>query len=159
MDTLKPVDHAALNTNQTVIILLLITAFILNSPILVGIVAFFMLGGTVLGQPGFRWLYQYILRPTGIVKPEVIRDNPEPHRFAQGFGGTVVLIGLVCILLGLTALGWSLTWLVTALAALNLFGGFCVGCAVYYWLNRLHLPGFAKTPPPGTFPGLRPRRS
>ena len=50
-------------------------------------------------------------------------------------------------------------WLVIALASLNLFVGFCAGCAVYYWLGKLHLPGFVKTPPPGAFPGMRPRGS
>jgi hypothetical protein len=159
MDTLKPVDHSALGTNQAVIIILLILAFIFNLALLVGVVALFMLVGTAFARPGFGWLYQSVLRPTGLVKPDVIRDNPEPHRFAQGFGGIVVSIGLVCLLTGITTLGWALAWLVVALAALNLFGGFCVGCAVYYWMNRLRLPGFIKSPPAGTFPGLRPRRN
>jgi hypothetical protein len=48
---------------------------------------------------------------------------------------------------------------VVALAALNAFGGFCVGCAVYYWLARLNVPGFAKTPPAGIFPGTKPKTS
>jgi hypothetical protein len=158
METLKPVDHSALGTNQALIILLLVLAFVLNFPPLVGIVALFMLGGTALAQPGFGWLYRSVLQPTGLVKPDVIRDNPEPHRFAQGFGGTVVLIGFILLYTGATPVGWGLAWLVVALAALNLFAGFCVGCAVYYWLNRIHLPGFVKSPPAGTIPGLRPRR-
>ena len=37
--------------------------------------------------------------------------------------------------------------------------GFCAGCAVYYWLGKLRLPGFVKDPPPGTFPGMRPKSS
>ena len=61
-------------------------------------------------------------------------------------------------LLGASGLGWGLVWLVAALAALNAFGGFCVGCAVYYWLNRLQIPGFRKAPPAGTFPGMRPQQ-
>ena len=51
----------------------------------------------------------------------------------------------------------ALLVLVAALAALNAFGGFCVGCAVYYWLARFNLPGFGKQPPNGTFPGMKPR--
>ena len=70
----------------------------------------------------------------------------------------MILGGFATLLAGVPELGWALAWLVVALAALNLFGGFCVGCAVYYWLNLLHLPGFVKAPPAGTFPGLRPRR-
>ena len=41
-----------------------------------------------------------------------------------------------------SVLGWALSWIVVALAALNLFAGICVGCLMYYWLNRLGVPGF-----------------
>jgi hypothetical protein len=157
MNALKPVDHTALRVNQAAIIILLLAAYIINTPLLVALVAVVMLGGTLLRRPGFAFLYSRLLRPLGWVRPDVIPDNPEPHRFAQGFGGTVVLASLLAMLGGLAALGWGLTWLVIALAALNLFAGFCAGCAVYYWLNRLRVPGFLKAPPPGTFPGLRPR--
>jgi len=66
-------------------------------------------------------------------------------------------VGIVSLGLGAVGLGWGLVWVVIALAALNLFGAFCVGCAVYYWLNRLKVPGFVKSPPAGTFPGMRPK--
>ncbi len=145
--------------NQAAIIVLLLAGFIGNALPFVALVALFMLGGTLLGRPGFGFFYTRLLRPLGWVKPDVILDNPEPHRFAQGFGGTVVLAGFLALLGGLTTLGWALAWLVIGLAALNLFAGFCAGCAVYYWLNRLHVPGFLKTPPAGTFPGLRPRNT
>jgi len=158
MNLLRPIDHSALSVNQAVIILLLVAAFILNVPLLAGVVALVMLAGTALGRPGFGWLYTGLLRPLGIVRPDVTPDNPEPHRFAQGFGGLVVLAGWLALLGGLNNLGWTLAWLVIALAALNLFGGFCAGCAVYYWLNRLNVPGFVKAPPEGAFPGLRARR-
>lgn len=154
---LKRIDHAALGTNQAVIILILILGFLLNASLLPGIVALFMIVGTLVGKPGFGWLYTRVLRPLGWVKPDVLLDNPEPHRFAQGFGGVVVLVGWLALTAGASSLGWALTWLVVALAALNLFGGFCVGCAIYYWLNRLHIPGFFKAPPVNTFPGTRPR--
>ena len=104
------------------------------------------------------FLYARWLKALGWVKPDVLKDNPEPHLFAQGFGGIVLVISSLIFLLGSAALGWVLAWLVIVLAALNLFGGFCVGCAVYYWLNRLNVPGFIKSPPEGTFPGMRPRR-
>jgi uncharacterized RDD family membrane protein YckC len=91
------------------------------------------------------------------VKPELLQDNPEPHRFAQGFGGIVAGFSAAFLALGIVAPGWILTWVVVVLAALNLFAGFCAGCAVYYWLNRLRAPGFTKAPPAGTSPGMRPR--
>jgi hypothetical protein len=69
----------------------------------------------------------------------------------------VLAASSLAFLFGAGTLGWGLGWLVIALASLNLFAGFCVGCAVYYWLNRLHVPGFVKAPPAGNFPGMKPR--
>ncbi len=154
--TLRKIDHSATRVSQETIILLNVLAFILNLPWLAGIVMIVMLLGTLIGVPGFGFIYRYGLKPAGLTKPHVLLDNPEPHRFAQGFGGVVMLIGTAALYLRAPVLGWALVWLVTALAALNAFGGFCVGCFVYYWLARLHVPGFTKNPPQGTFPGMRP---
>ncbi len=157
MTVLSKVDHSAIRTNQALIIGLNFLAFILNVPELAGFVGLVMLVGTIFKRPGFAAFYIRVLRPSGVLKPDVVEDNPEPHRFAQGFGSLVVLGGVFALFFGLNMLGWSLIWVVIALAALNLFGGFCVGCAMYYWLNRLEVPGFVKSPPPETVPGMRPR--
>jgi hypothetical protein len=156
---LQKVDHAALRVNQSLIILLSLLAFILASPWVAVFVALVMAYGTARRQPGFKVVYTGLLKPRGWVKPDVINDNSEPHVFAQGFGAVVLGLGVIALFAGVPALGWGLVWLVIALAALNLFVGFCAGCAVYYWLNRLHLPGFVKTPPEGTLPGMRPKGS
>jgi molybdopterin converting factor small subunit len=153
----RKVDHSALRTNQGIIILLSVLAFILNLPWLAGLVALAMGAGTVIGVPAFGFLYRRVLKPLGVVKPDVLVDNPEPHRFAQGFGAVVLAVGVIALYAGLLVLGWALVWLVIALAALNLFVGFCAGCAVYYWLNRLDVPGFSQSPPEDTFPGMRPK--
>ena len=156
INELAKIDHTAIKTNQAVIIILNIFAFIINAPWLAGTVAFVMIVGTLLKTPGFKFIYQ-IFKYAGITKPDILLDNPEPHRFAQGFGGVVMLAGTLALLADIPVLGWGLVWMVAALAALNFFGGFCVGCAVYYWLNRLNLPGFTKSPPEGIFPGMRPK--
>ncbi len=155
--TLQKVDHARLKSHQIIIVALNVLAFILNLPILAAFVALVMGIGTVLKVPGFGFVYNYVLKPRGWMKPDVLNDNPEPHRFAQLMGFAFMTAGSIALFLGATVLGWGLVWLVAALAALNAFGGFCVGCAVYYWLNRLHLPGFSKQPPDGTFPGMKPK--
>jgi len=145
--SVRKVDQSALRTNQAFIIALLVLAFVLNSVWLVAFVGVVMLVGTAVPSLAlFQRFYQHILRPNGLVKPDVITDNPEPHRFAQGFGGVVVALAVIAFVTGLPVLGWSLTWLVVALAALNLFLGFCAGCFVYYQLNRLGVPGFARSP-------------
>jgi hypothetical protein len=155
-ESLERIDHSALAVNQIVIILLGALAFVLDRPWLAAFVAAVMLIGTLVGGPGFGFLYRFLLRPAGWVRPNVLLDHPEPHRFAQGLGGVVLLAGALAGLAGLSALGWGLVWLVMALAALNAFGGFCVGCFLYYWLTRLGVAGFSKAPPAGTFPGMRP---
>lgn len=151
------VDHSAIRTNQALIIGLSVVAFILDYPWLVALVALIMALGTIFKVPGFGFLYQRLLKPLNLLKPDILIDNPEPHRFAQGFGAVVLTLGVIALVLKASSLGWGLVWLVIALAALNLFVGFCAGCAVYYWLGRLELPGFIRTPPGDTFPGMRPK--
>ncbi len=156
-NSITVVDHSTIRTNQATIIILLLVAFILNQPWLVGLIALVMGIGTILKRPGFGFLYTSFLKPRGLVKPDVLQDNPEPHRFAQGFGTVVLAASTITLFLEAGVAGWALTWLVIGLASLNLFVGFCVGCAVYYWLNRLKAPGFIKSAPAGSFPGMRPK--
>lgn len=143
----RKVDHSALKVNQTFIISLLLLAFVLDSVWLVVFVAAVMLVGTAVPALSlFKRVYQHVLRPAGVVKPNVIVDNPEPHRFAQGFGGIVLLGAIAALLAGAVAVGWALVGLVVLLAALNLFLGFCAGCFVYYQLHKLGVPGFSRGP-------------
>lgn len=148
MDTTsRKVDHSALRVNQAFIIALLALAFVLNSVWLVAFVAAVMLLGTAVPSLSlFKAIYQKGLKPAGVIKPDVIVDNPEPHRFAQGFGGVVLLGAIAALLAGVTTVGWALVGVVIVLAALNLFLGFCAGCFVYYQLNRLGVPGFSHSP-------------
>ncbi len=155
--TLQKVDHSALKANQLFIITLNVLAFVLRAPILAAFVALVMGLGSALKVPGFIFMYKYVLKPLGWIRPDVLNDNPEPHRFAQFLGFVFMTAGSIALFSGASVLGWGLVWLVVALAALNAFGGFCVGCAVYYWLGRLNLPGFTKQPPAGTFPGMKPK--
>jgi hypothetical protein len=142
----RKVDHSALRTNQAFIIGLLVIAFVLDAKWLMAFVSAVMLIGTVFPKVAlFKAVYWYILRPAKIARPDVRRDNPEPHLFAQGVGGTVLLLALLAFFANITVLGWVLAWVVIALAALNLFAGICVGCLMYYWFNRLGLPGFKYT--------------
>ena len=154
-ESLRPVDHAALRTNQAVIIGLLVAAFVADAPLLAAIVAALMLWGSVRGRPAFVGIYQ-LLRRTGRIRPDTLPDNPEPHRFAQLLGGLVLSVGSLAFALGAPDAGWALTAVVAALAGINLFAGVCVGCMSYYWMARFHVPGFSKSPPPGTIPGRRP---
>ena len=143
----RKVDHNALRVNQAFIISLLILAFILQIPVLVGFVSAVMIIGTIFPQAGlFKRIYRHVLQPAGLIKPDIQEDNPEPHLFAQGFGGVFTLASTLALISGAEVVGWALTWIVIALAALNLFAGFCAGCFVYYQLSRRGILGFSVQP-------------
>lgn len=143
----RKIDQSALKVNQAFIIGLLLLAFVLDAVWLVALVAAVMLLGTAVPSLAlFKRIYQHLLKPAKWVRPNVVIDNPEPHRFAQGLGGVFVALALVALLAGAPLLGWALAGLVVLLAALNLFLGFCAGCFAYYQLHRLGVPGFAYAP-------------
>lgn len=153
---LQKVDHSALKVNQITIILFNLVAFSFNLPILTAVLAVCLGLGSLLKVPAFGFIYKYALKPWGWVKPDVLEDNPEPHQFAQAVGFIFETGAALSLYLGLPILGAVLLWIMVALPALNAFGGFCVGCAVYYWLGKIKAPGFTKQPPAGTVPGMRP---
>ena len=130
-------DENALRVNQATLSVLLLAAFVINLPVLVLFVGVVMAWGTLMGTPGFKPVYQYILKPMNIVKPRMIKGNPEPHRFAQGVGAVCTFIGAIFLFFGNEYIGWGVIWLVISLACVNLFTGFCAGCFLHYWLNRI----------------------
>jgi len=150
------IDHAALRTNQALIIFGTLAAFVFNAAWLAAVIGGVMLLGVAFGRPGFLPVYRALAR-WGWVKPDKLPDHPQPHRFAQLMGGLLLAAAVVSLWAGSAYLGWALAWIVIGLAALNLFAGFCVGCAIYYWLSRAGWPGFTQAPLPGTPPGQRPR--
>jgi len=153
---LEKIDHSAIKTSQAFVISINILAFILDQPWLAVFITLTMILGTIRKTAGFGFFYSLVLKPLGWVKPDIRLDNHEPHRFAQGLGSIFMATGSLVLLAGASSIGWIFIWLVTGLAALNLFAGFCVGCMFYYWLSRINAPGFHKTPPEGTLPGMRP---
>jgi Domain of unknown function (DUF4395) len=148
MSAVRKVDQNALRVNQAFIIILLLLAFLASVEALVAFVAVVMLVGAFF--PDYRLfvlIYRHVLLPTEIIKPEVVEDNPEPHRFSMLLGGLFLAAATLCLFaLDALSLGWALSFVVVVLAAVNLFLGFCVGCFVYYQLNRLGVPGFNRAP-------------
>jgi hypothetical protein len=137
------VDHNLIRTSQAFTVGLLVLAFVLDSAALAGFVGVVLLLSAINPALGlFRRFYLSVLRPAGLVQPHILRDNPEPHRFAQVVGGIVVTLGTLALLSGFAVAGWALIGVVIVLASLNLFAGWCAGCMVYYWLNRAGVPGF-----------------
>lgn len=133
------IDMNALRTNQVMIVLLVSAGFLLNNPWLVLFTALVTFIGTVFGFPGFVFIYKWVLLPTHLVKPDVIDDDPLAHRFAQMIATSFLITSAFVWFLGLQSLAWVLALIVVTLALVNLLTGFCLGCFIYFQLDKLRL--------------------
>jgi hypothetical protein len=130
-------DRTALKVNQAFIIGILALGYLLGVPLLVAVVAAVMTLGTVDARLAlFQRIYRDGLRPAGWLRPDLHEEDPAPHRFAQGMGAGVLILALLAFLFNAPVVAWGLVLLVIALAAINLFFGFCAGCFVYFQLAR-----------------------
>jgi hypothetical protein len=134
------VDRTALRVNQTAIIVLSLIGFVLGASAgrwLIAFVALVLAIGTALPDAAlFKQFYSRVLKPRGLLKPDIIADDPRAHLFAQGVGAAFLGAASLALFAGWNTLGWALVWIVVALAAINLLFGFCAGCFVYYQLGR-----------------------
>jgi hypothetical protein len=135
------VDHSALKVNQTAIVATVLIAFVGSLftnlfLVLIPLLGVVLLLGTFAPQLAlFKQLYFKVLKPRGIVKPRPVQDRPEPHNFAQGLGG--VFLGIASILLlSVPVAGLALALLVAVLAFVNLAFGYCLGCQIFFQLER-----------------------
>jgi hypothetical protein len=135
------VDHSALKVNQTGIVATVLVAFIGSAVfkpllVLIPLLAIVLLLGTFAPQLAlFKQVYFKVLKPRGIVKPRPVQDRPEPHNFAQGLGGVFLAVSSV-LLLAVPVLGLALALLVAVLAFVNLAFGYCLGCQIFFQLER-----------------------
>ncbi|HEX2646143.1 MAG TPA: DUF4395 domain-containing protein [Candidatus Dormibacteraeota bacterium] len=135
------VDHSALKVNQTGIVATVVVAFIASAfwrsaLVLIPLLAVALLLGTfVPSLAPFKQLYFKVLKPAGIVKPRPMEDRPEPHNFAQGLGG-VFLVVASAFLIPLPVVGLALALLVAILAFVNLAFGYCLGCQIFFQLEK-----------------------
>ena len=139
--TASVVDHSALKVNQAGIVATVLVSFVgsLFSPaflVLIPLLGVALLLGTFAPQLApFKQLYFRVLKPRGVVKPHPVHDRAEPHNFAQGMGGVVLAIASV-FLLAAPVIGLALALLVAVLAFVNLAFGYCLGCQIFYQLER-----------------------
>lgn len=117
--------------NQAVIALLTGLAFVIDQPWLV-VVAFLILAISWAGGPRLAPLTRLYV---GVIRPRlsgpVVTEPAAPPRFSQLIGAG--FLGVASVAFGASApvLGWALTLVVTALAALAATTKICVGCIVY----------------------------
>lgn len=119
--------------NQALVALLTGAAFVFDLPALVA-VTFAVLAISWLGGPSvapFTKIY------VGLVRPRFQPDGPAefepaaPPRFSQMLGALFLGAATVALYSGVSAVGWTLVLIVTALAALAAAARICVGCIVY----------------------------
>ncbi len=146
-ETLPKVDQNGLKVGQALTIIILIVGFILNSWLFVAFVAISQFLGAIDAPfAPYKFIYTQWLKPAGIVKPNIIADHPQPHRFAMLVGSIFNGAGTLLILANAPVFGWILVWVVIALANLNFWLNFCLGCWMYYQFNRLGIKGFDQSP-------------
>jgi hypothetical protein len=135
------VDHGALKVNQASIVVTVLIAFIGSAfyrplLVLIPLLAVVLLLGTFAPQLAlFKQIYFKVLKPRGLVKSRPVQDRPEPHNFAQGLGG-VFLAAASVFLIPLPVVGLALSLLVAVLAFVNLAFGYCLGCQIFFQLER-----------------------
>jgi hypothetical protein len=135
------VDHSALKVNQTGIVATVLIAFIGSAffqplLVLIPLLAIVLLVGTFAPQLAlFKQFYFLVLKPRGIVKPRPVQDRPQPHNFAQGMGGVVLAVASL-FLIPLPVVGLALALLVAVLAFVNAAFGYCLGCQIFFQLER-----------------------
>ena len=130
------IDSRAPRTNQAVVGVLALVAFLLQWDWLVAVVALQLIVGLTLGrrvcQPCRLWF--------DVLQPRLgegrIEDARLP-RFANVIGAVFLTASTALLFAGYDTVGWALALIVSALALLATTTGLCVGCEMYVLLARL----------------------
>jgi len=131
-------DRNALKFNQGAIVTLTAAAFLLQQPWLIAFVMAVLIIGTIFPGAGlFKLIYFHIIKPAGIIKPNIVIEDSSPHQFAQGLGGVFLMFSFIALEFNLSILGWGLSLIVLLLALVNLTVNFCLGCYIYFQLNKV----------------------
>lgn len=138
-------DRSVLKVNQMILMVAIVLGYVVGLAHagvawILPVLAVMMLAGVAspsLNVP--RILYTRVLRPSGIVQPRIVQEDPAPHRFAQLVGGVFLAAASVFVIAGLLLVAWVLAWIVAALAFLNFAFNICVGCIMYAQLVRMGL--------------------
>lgn len=136
MTTTRTADTVDINIprfNQAMVAALTAVAFLGQWEWLVGL-TFVVLALTRLGGPRLGLFTQLWVR---LLRPRFQPDGPAevepaaPPRFAQTLGALFLGAASLALWAGAPVVGWTLTLVVTALAALAATTRICVGCIVY----------------------------
>jgi hypothetical protein len=145
-------DRSVLKVNQMILMVTIVLGYVIGLAYpgiawILPVLAVMMLAAVAspsLNIP--RILYTQVLRPSGIVKPRIVQEDPAPHRFAQLLGGVFLAAASIFVITDLLLVAWVLAWIVAALAFLNFAFNICVGCIMYAQLVRMGLLPLRREP-------------
>jgi uncharacterized protein YggT (Ycf19 family) len=131
----NPVNEKAARVVAGLVVLTASTALALQVGMLLWLLALGFLLRVVSG-PKFS--------PFGLLAAKVVapRLGPPrlvagpPKRFAQGLGLAFSMTAAIFVTLGATTIGWALVGLLIVAAVLESVFAFCVGCAIFGFLQR-----------------------
>ena len=133
IDTEPTIDVNIPRFNQALVAMLTGVAFVTQQPWLVA-VTFVVLAVSWLGGRStalFSQIYVHLVRPRVDPNGPSEVEPAAPPRFAQLVGTTFLGAAWLALAADLDAIGWGLTLVVTALAALAAATRVCVGCLLY----------------------------
>lgn len=135
-----PIDPRGPRFNQAVLATALLAGFLADWRPVVPLFALVLLAGAALGPRygPFLALYAKVLRPR--LRPPSELEDPRPPRFAASVGAGFLAAAAVAFVAGSAVVGWALTLVVAALAALSATTGVCLGCEIYLLLHRRSTP-------------------
>ena len=154
------VDHAEIKLGQLIAIAISVYALLWQDvQALYVLMLLFLLGGTIRQISPVSLVYRGVVSPLNIMRSDYRLDNIQPHKFGQLVGVLTVALALALIELEYSQVGWLIVGVLILLTLVS-YIGWCIGCFMYYQLNRLGLRGFFRhTPTDKTVPvGSRPSK-
>lgn len=154
------VDHAEIKLGQILTMALSLLAFSLSEPRwLIVLGGIFLITAFARPLSPFVLLYRHVVRPLNVMHSDYRLDNIQPHAFGQLIGALTVAIAVLLLQLGFNTAGWIVVWAMVGLTLVS-YLGWCIGCFMYYQLNRLGLKGFFGHAPTddSVVMGQRPRK-
>ena len=135
-----PIDPRGPRTNQAVLCVALLGAFVYDAWLVVPILCGVLFLGAAFGPkygPVLR-LYATVIGPR--LKPPTLLEDPRPPRFAATIGVGFLALSTLAFIFDIGALGWLLALIVAGLAGLAATTGICIGCEIWLRLaQRSHL--------------------